>query len=165
MELKFNKMLLIITVLCMAFMPIASAHSVHMDVLEKSNDEVQIKAYYGGGDPMKDAEVTVYVVTENGEELYIEDGSTDKKGMYSFEPDEGHKVYKVVASDFGHKTEKKISLDTQSSTTSKGSSSDTGGLPLSARIVAGFGYLAGIAGVGMMANARKMKKEYENKNN
>ncbi|WP_292485709.1 hypothetical protein [Methanohalobium sp.] len=166
MVLNFNRILLVIAILTMVFVPTASAHSVHMDVIEKSVDKIKVKAYYGGGDPMKDAEVKVYLITENDEEPYIEDKSTDENGIYSFEPQQGHDVYKLVASDFGHQVEKKVRLDSQSSSSSKGSSSngDTDGLPMPARIVSGFGYIAGIAGIGMMANARKIKKKYENEN-
>lgn len=166
MVLNFNRILLVISILTMVFVPATSAHSVHMDVIEKSTDKIKVKAYYGGGDPMKDAEVNVYLITENDEEPYIEDKSTDEKGMYSFEPKQGHEVYKVVASDFGHQVEKKVILESQSSSSSNGSSnsSDTDGLPMPARIVSGFGYIAGIAGIGMMANARKIKKKYENEN-
>lgn len=166
MVLNFNRILLVIAILIMVFVPAASAHSVHMDVIEKSTDKIKIKAYYGGGDPMKDADVKVYLVTENGEETYIEDKSTDENGIYSFEPKLGHDVYKILASDFGHQVEKKVSLDSQSSSSSSESSSngDTDGLPLPARIVSGFGYIAGIAGIGMMANARKIKKQYEDEN-
>ncbi|WP_462272245.1 hypothetical protein [Methanohalophilus sp.] len=142
-------------------MPVASAHSVFMDVVEKSDSNIKVKAYYGGGEPMKDAEVNVYAIGENGESLYIEEATTDGNGFYSFSPEEGKDQYRIVASDFGHRAEKEIDISSKSSAQS--SSGASSNLPLSASIVAGFGYLAGIAGVGMMISARRMKKKYEEK--
>ncbi|ATU07565.1 hypothetical protein BKM01_01480 [Methanohalophilus portucalensis] len=161
MNSRFKQIMFFVLVLSLILMPVASAHSVFMDVVEKSESNIKVKAYYGGDDPMKNAEVTVYIIDESGETLYIEDVSTDTDGFYSFSPEEGQEQYRVVASDFGHKAEKEIDISSKSSTHS--SSGTSSSLPLSAGIVAGFGYLAGIAGVGMMISARRMKKKYEEK--
>ncbi|APH39898.1 hypothetical protein BHR79_05400 [Methanohalophilus halophilus] len=159
MNSRFKQIMFFVLVLSLILMPVASAHSVFMDVIEKSESNIKVKAYYGGGDPMKDAEINVYIIGENGESLYIEQATSDANGFYSFIPEEGEDMYKVVASDFGHRAEKEIDISSKSSTHS--SSGTSSNLPLSASIVAGFGYLAGIAGVGMMISARRMKKKYE----
>ncbi|ADE37160.1 hypothetical protein Mmah_1664 [Methanohalophilus mahii DSM 5219] len=161
MNSRLHQIILFVLVLSLVLMPVASAHSVFMDVVEKSDSNIKVKAYYGGDDPMKNAEVTVYIIDESGETLYIEDASTDTDGFYSFSPEEDQDQYRVVASDFGHKAEKEIDLSSTSSIQS--SSGTSSNLPLPVSIVAGFGYLAGIAGVAMMISARRMKKKYEEK--
>jgi uncharacterized protein YfaS (alpha-2-macroglobulin family) len=56
--------------------------------------ELEIEAYFGGGAPVRDAEVTVYDKSGN---LYLE-GATDEEGKFRFPPKIGmeaviHKGY------------------------------------------------------------------------
>lgn len=140
--------LILCTVLCLP----ASAHRVY--VKEQVN-EVQIRAWYGGGAPMAYADVAIYANSTSGEELYLE-GATDEKGIYNFTPKLGVSGYRVVVEATGHKAEKEFDL-------AGGGSQEPAEIPLSMRIVAGFGYLIGLAGIGMLFSARKLKNEYENR--
>jgi len=133
--------LALLLILCMALMPPVSAHRVY--VAEQVTD-VQVKAWYGGGDPMAGAE-----------ELYLKN-KTDEKGIFRFEPKLGVSGYRVVVEATGHRAEQTFNL-------MGGSGQEAAELPLFARVLAGFGYLAGLAGIAMIITARKMKKQYENK--
>lgn len=143
--------LALITILCVLLLPTASAHRVH---LQDQISEIQIRVWYGGGDPMTDADVEVYLIKDGKEELYLE-GTTDENGMFFFAPKIGVSEYRVVAQATGHKGETLVNL--------------TGGalaqqeveLPLSMRIISGFGYLIGLAGAGMLFVGWKLKKQYE----
>jgi nickel transport protein len=144
--------LALLLILCMALMPPASAHRVYV---KEQVTGVQVKAWYGGGDPMAGANVEIYANTTNGEELYLKD-KTDEKGIFQFKPKLGVSGYRVVVEATGHRAEKTFNL-------LGGSGQEAAELPLFARVLAGFGYLAGLAGIAMILAARKMKKEHENK--
>jgi nickel transport protein len=141
--------LALLLILCMALVPLASAHRV---IVQGQVSEIQIKAYYGGGsaDPMVDADVEIYAVKGDGEELYIT-GKTDDAGMYYFPPKLGVSEYRVVVDATGHRGEETVNQAEKEA-----------GLPITG-IISGFGYLAGLAGIAMLITARKMKKQYENK--
>ena len=144
--------LVLLLIPCIVLMPPVSAHRVYV---KEQVTGVQVKAWYGGGDPMADADVEVYANTTNGEELYLKD-KTDEKGIFRFEPKLGVSGYRVVVEATGHSAEKTFNL-------MGGSGQEAAELPLFAKALTGFGFLAGLAGVGMFFAARKMKKEYENK--
>ncbi len=140
--------LALVLILCTALcLPPVSAHRVY--VREQVN-EVQIKAWYGGGAPMAYADVTIYANSTNGEELCSE-GKTDEKGMFYFTPKIGISGYRVVVEATGHRAEKEFDL-------AGGGSQEAAELPLFARMLAGFGYLIGLAGIGMLLAARKLNK-------
>ncbi len=149
--IRIRIVLALLLILCMVSMP-ASAHRVYV---KEQVTGVQVKAWYGGGDPMAGANVEIYANTTNGEELYLKD-KTDEKGIFQFKPKLGVSGYRVVVEATGHRAEKTFNL-------MSGSGQEAAELPLFARVLAGFGYLAGLAGIGMFFAARKMKKEYENK--
>ncbi|MCM1987421.1 carboxypeptidase-like regulatory domain-containing protein [Methanococcoides seepicolus] len=134
-------------VLLTAIAPAASAHRVYA---QEQVTEVQIRSWYGGGDPMPNADIHIYAIKNDEEELYITD-VTDEGGIYYFEPKLGVVEYRVVVSQSGH--QKEITFNVAGSE----GSSEEAELPLSARIVAGFGYLVGLAGFGMYLSARKTK--------
>jgi len=142
--------LTLVLILCMTLMPVASAHRVY---IQEQITEVQIRTWYGGGTPMVDADVEIFSIKDGEEKLYLE-GKTDKDGMFYFAPKLGVSEYRVVVSATGHRTEKMIDM--------AGGVQEEAELPLSMRILAGFGYLAGLAGIGMILSARKLKKEQEN---
>ena len=69
-------------VLLTAIAPAASAHRVYA---QEQVTEVQIRSWYGGGDPMPNADINIYAIKNSEEELYITD-VTDEGGIYYFEP-------------------------------------------------------------------------------
>ena len=157
------RVLALLLIISTVFIPLASAHRAFVGYFAgaEAGDEMQVKAWYEGGVPMANADVSIYVITGQDEdgrdvkELYFE-GSTDEDGFCTFETDRGETLYSIVVEQDGHRARGTIDLENQAS----GFQEDE--LPLPARVVAGFGYLIGIAGVGMMVSARKMKKKYEN---
>lgn len=151
--IRITGLLALVLILCTAFCPLTSAHRVYVKEQVK---EMQIRAWYGGGAPMAYADVTIYANSTSGEELYLE-GATDEKGMFYFAPKLGVSGYRVVVEATGHRAENTFDL------AGGGGLQETAELPLSMRIVTGFGYLVGLAGIAMLFSARKLKKEYENK--
>jgi len=154
--------LALVLILCMALMPLASAHRV---IVQGQVSEIQIKAYYGGGsaDPMVDADVEIYAIKGEEEELY-KTGKTDDAGMYYFPPKIGVSEYRAVVEATGHKGEETVNLTEGAGLTEaeQAEAEKEAGLPITG-IITGFGYLIGILGIAMLITARKMKKEYENK--
>jgi nickel transport protein len=117
--------------------------------------ELEIEAYFGGGAPVRDADVKVY--DKNGN-LYIE-GTTDEEGKFRFPPKIGMEEYEVVVNAThmpGHKGETTINLS-QVSAGADGAGTE---MPLCSRVIAGFGYLIGIAGAAMAYMGWKQKKKY-----
>jgi nickel transport protein len=154
--------LALLLILCMALVPLASAHRV---IVQGQVSEIQIKAYYGGGsaDPMADADVEIYAIKDGQEELYLT-GKTNDAGMYYFPPKLGVSEYRVVVDATGHRGEETVNLAEGAGITEaeQAEAEKEAGLPITG-IIAGFGYLAGLAGIAMLITARKMKKQYENK--
>jgi len=116
---------------------VASAHRMH--VVHKIS-EIEIEAYFGGGTSVKDADVKVYYEDGN---LYVE-GTTDEEGKFRFSPKIGMNNYTAVVNAThmpGHKGENAINLNQ--------GGADAGGMevemPLYTRVIAGFGYLIGVA--------------------
>ncbi|TGC07281.1 carboxypeptidase-like regulatory domain-containing protein [Methanolobus halotolerans] len=147
-HLKLTRILVLLGMVLMLLMPGVSAHRVYV---QEQITEVEIKAWFGGGDPMPNADVSVYAIKNGEEELYIED-RTDSNGLFYFTPKLGVSEYRVVVSESGHKSEKTFNL-------AGGSAAETENaeLPLSASVVAGFGYIIGIAGLALYFSSRKSK--------
>ena len=143
---------LLVGMLCIA--PV-SAHKAFVGAFltGDADDEVQIKAWYEGGMPMGNAETIVYTVEDDVKEVYIE-GFTDDQGFFTFEPEYKVTTYSIKVEQTGHRA--KMDLDLEGGVS--GGSSDEE-LPLFARIIAGFGYLAGLAGIAMIYTARRMNKD------
>ncbi len=139
-------LLAIVLILCMTLIPVTSAHRVHVRELIS---EVEIKAWYGGGDPMPNADVEVYSIRDGQEKLYLE-GKTDENGLYYFTPELGTTSYRVVVELTGHKGELEFDL-------TAGSQPENAELPLYLSVLVGFGFLAGIGGIAAYLSARKMK--------
>ncbi len=158
---KIITLLALILILCMAAMP-TSAHRV---IVQGQVSEIQIRAYFGGGsaDPMAYADVEIYAVRGGQEELY-KTGKTNDTGMYYFQPLIGVSEYRAVVEATGHRGEEWVNLTEGAGITEaeQEEAEDEAGLPLTG-IIAGFGYLTGLAGIAMFLTARKMKKQYENK--
>ena len=143
---------LLLTMLCIS--PV-SAHKAFVGAFltGDADDEVQIKAWYEGGVPMGNAEVTIYTVNSEEKEIYLE-GTTDEGGFFTFEPEYKVTEYSVKVEQTGHRA--KMDLDLEGGVSTRSSSDD---LPLFVKIVAGFGYLTGLAGIAMIYTARRMTKE------
>ncbi|WP_407355355.1 hypothetical protein [Methanolobus sp. WCC5] len=138
-----------LSVIMALLMPAVSAHRVYV---QERITEVEIKAWFGGGDPMADADILIFGIKNGEEELYIED-RTDSNGMYYFTPKPGVSEYRVVVSESGHKNEKVFSLTGDAGVSAEAE------LPLAASIGAGFGYILGIAGIALYFSSRKAKTE------
>jgi nickel transport protein len=143
---KSIRIIFIAIVFMMLLVPGVSAHRVY---LQEQIKDVQIKTWFGGGDPMVDAEISIYAVKNGQEELYIED-RTDSEGLYHFTPKLGVSEYRVVVSESGHKNEKTFNLAAGSL-----ASQEEAELPLYANIISGLGYIVGLAGFAMYFSSRK----------
>ncbi len=141
-------LLALVLVLCTVLIPAVSAHRVH---LREQIMDVQIKAWYGGGDPMPYADVKIYYIRDEQETLYLE-GKTDENGLYNFTPKLGTSSYRVEVELTGHGNEIEFDL-------TAGSQPEDAELPLYMRVLVGFGFLAGIGGIAAYLSARKMKAQ------
>ena len=121
----------------------ATPHRMYIDYEVK---KIDIRVYYGGGTPAREADVKVY---EPDGSLYLE-GETDDEGRFSFEPAAMEGDWKIVAEHSGHRAEVDLT----------GGSGGTE-MPLYTRIIAGFGYLIGVAGlaIGYMGWRARRKRE------
>lgn len=151
-KLVFAIFAMLLVLSCLSISTV-SAHRVYV---KGEIGEIGVKAWFGGGEPMRDADVEVYAIKEGKEELYRE-GKTDENGKFGFAPKIGVEEYKVVVeSPGGHKGETVVNL-TQAASSGEGTE-----MPLYTRAIAGFGYLIGLAGAAMAYMGWKMKKKYEN---
>ena len=146
--IKSLSLLALVLVLCTVMIPAVSAHRVH---LREQIMDVQIKAWYGGGDPMANANVEIYSIRDEQEKLYLE-GKTDENGLYNFTPELGTTSYRVVVELTGHSNELEFDL-------TAGSQPEDAELPLYLSVLVGFGFLAGIGGIAAYLSARKMKAQ------
>lgn len=129
----------------------ASAHRLYIDY---RIGKIEIESFYGGGTPCRDAVVKVY--TDKGK--LLQEGKTDEEGKYSFSPVIGINKYKVTVQAThmpGHRAERMVNLKDIGVSNEEGRE-----LPLFSRIIAGFGYLAGIAGASMAYMGWREKKKY-----
>lgn len=150
-QIKYISLLVLVLIICMIFAPAASAHRVH---IREQITQVQIKAWYGGGDPMAFADIEIYS-NKSGEENLYQTGKTDEEGLYNFTPQLGASGYRVVVSATGHGDEYKFNM-------TEGQQEEAE-LPLYMQIITGFGLLAGLAGISMYISARKIQKECKEK--
>lgn len=144
-----------ITVLTITALILAAASvDAHRLYIDYRIGKVEIESFYGGGTPCRDATVRVYT----NQEKLLQEGKTDKEGKYSFSPLIGVNEYKIIVESThlpGHRAERVVNL--KSIGVSKGKKEE---LPLFSRIIAGFGYLIGIAGVSMAYIGWRDKKKY-----
>ena len=132
----------------------AAAHGVYMS-FESTATDVTIKAWYQGGDPMAncDAEITI------GNEVYMT-GKTNAEGYYTFPIKSGVTTYTAKVIEGEHAIAKKIEISSSGGGSSSGGNPIFGEGPTLFNIIAGFGYIIGIAGIIMYIQSRKnMKKE------
>jgi len=132
----------------------AGAHRLYIDY---RIGKIEIESFYGGGSPCQDAIVKVY----NNKEELLQEGKTDKEGKYSFSPVIGVNEYKIIVEPThmpGHRAERIVNL--KAIDVSKVKAEE---LPLFSKVLAGFGWLAGIAGASMAYIGWREKKKYRNK--
>ena len=131
----------------------AAAHGVYMS-FESTATDVTIKAWFQGGDPMAncDAEVTI-----DGS-VYLT-GKTDANGYYTFPIKSGVTSYIAKVTEGEHSVAKKIDIASGESSGSGGGNPIFGEGPTLFNIVAGFGYIIGIAGIIMYVQSRKNMKK------
>lgn len=106
-------------------------------------NELQVTALYDDGTPAQGAEIEVL-----SEGKPIVEGVTDELGTYTIRPDKGAGEITVVSYSGGHRAELSLNL------AQKRQEAEVS-LPL--RVVAGLGYLLGIAGMAMIYLSRKRK--------
>jgi nickel transport protein len=132
----------------------AAGHRLYIDVTEvRTQVEIEIEVYYGDGKPARNSDVTVY----NPDDEVILTGKTDDDGMFKFILNDtmGLENITVVVEQVGHRAEAEIDI------IGGDFSADTrvgDGMPIYANIIAGFGYLLGIAGFAALYQARKHKR-------
>ncbi|MBP2030590.1 nickel transport protein [Methanohalophilus levihalophilus] len=156
--MKYGRVCCIIVFAAIIFSTIALPVSAHRVYLMEQVNEVEIKAWYGGGDPIINGEITVYAIKNGDEEVYLE-GVTDEEGLYHFTPKLGVSEYRVIVSQMGHQDELNFNLKGETGDVASETSPENTELPLAANIVAGIGYIAGIAGIAMILKARKIHGE------
>jgi len=147
-------LLLVLLLLVLSSAGGVSGHRLH---IHHQVGAIDIKAYYGGGTPCRDANVTIYDDQGN---LYLV-GVTDESGEFSFPPKIGLDEYTVIVESthmVGHRGETTINMSSSSGGAS-GSSGEE--MPLYMRIVAGLGYLLALGGAAAAYSGWKMKKKYE----
>lgn len=136
-----TSLILAILVACIA--GTASAHRIYVDVTSQT---IEIEAYYGDGTPARNADVTVF---KSDGEVYLVN-KTDNDGRFSFEVKNVDTEYLVIeVEQVGHKAEVTVGSGV-------GSSEDD--LPAYQGVIAGLGYLLGVAGIASLYAAWRLKK-------
>lgn len=124
----------------------ASGHDIYIDVVEQM---VTVKASYSDGKSVENADIIVYKA--NGD-IYFS-GITDDQGKYTFEIQDGvnSEELTVEVEQTGHKATAVI--------VTQSTRDNTDDFFLGFKVIAGIGYLLGIAGVISFYMTWKMKKK------
>jgi nickel transport protein len=152
-ERVFGMLVLLVVLSCVGI----SEVSAHRLIIDHGIGEIEINAHFEGAGPCQDANVKVYDDESN---LYME-GVTDDKGSFGFPPKIGIDEYTVAVDAVhmpGHKAKTVINLSQTAVGTGAGSAGGTE-MPLYTRIIAGLGYLIGLAGAAMAYVGWKLKKK------
>ena len=137
----FLVLIMLINVACIGTV---DAHRIYVDV---NSQIIEIEAYYGDGKPAQNADITVYKA--NGEVYLV--NKTDEDGKFRFEVKDVDTEYlTIVVEQLGHKSEVKVGTGVE------GDSGEE--MPLYLRVIAGFGYLLGLAGIACLYIAWKRNK-------
>lgn len=148
--------------------------STHRMLMDYRVGRVDLMAYYGGGAPAQNAHVEVY--RPDGT-LYLE-GETDDEGKFSFEPEIMKGEWKAVTESMGHRAELSIEVWEQPVEAEQPSDQEepaepigptrteqptkmqgTTEMPLYTRVIAGFGYLIGLAGAAIGYMGWRVRRE------
>jgi len=137
----------------------SSVVAAHRLYIKHRIGEVEVKAFFGGGTPCRDAVVKIY---DDAGKLIFE-GVTDEEGKFRFSPVVGVVSYRVVVESThipGHRAETVINLAAPGS-------AETGesfaAIPLYARVVAGLGWLLGLAGAAMVYTGWRARRHEKGK--
>ncbi|UEC41953.1 MAG: hypothetical protein METHAR1v1_190007 [Methanothrix sp.] len=124
---------------------LAGTAAGHRMLIGYTVEEVGISVFYDDGTAAAGANVMVY----DGDDL-IAEGAADSRGVYRFRP-EGRRIDDLVfvSSSVGHRAEIRIGTP--------GAQAPPPEIPTSMKVLAGFGYLLGIAGVSMIYASRKKR--------
>jgi nickel transport protein len=155
--MKIKRVFVMLALLVVLSCVSISEVSAHRFIIEQEIGEIGIKAYFEGGVPCQDGNVKVY---DNESNLYLE-GVTDDKGYFGFPPMSGMEEYTVTVDAVhmpGHKAEMVINLSQVAAGAGAGSAGGTE-MPLYTRVIAGLGYLLGLAGAAMAYVGWKLKKK------
>ena len=138
-------MVLILTIFTLVYLPNNShGHRIHLDVISQT---VEVEAYYGDGKPIRNGTITVY--RENGD-IFLK-GTTDNDGKFSFKVEEEITgTLTIEIEQTGHRAEVEIGSYVHR---------DGDDFPMLYRVIAGFGYLLGLAGLASLYAGWKMKKK------
>lgn len=134
------KKLIIPVVICFLFTLLSAAlfspasATPHRMYVGYKVGRIDIEVYFEDGTPARNAHVEVY---KPDGALYLE-AKADDEGEFSFEsPGVMKGAWKVVAESVGHRAETAIDLEARG---------ETSEMPLYTRVIAGLGYLLGLAG-------------------
>ncbi len=149
-----NLLIVLCAVVAILVVP-ASSHAVHLDITQS----IEVNGYFDRNNPMSGGSLEIYLIDENGnEELHIQD-DLDENGLYHFSPVHGYEEYRIkIFDDWGHQDEAIINIGSGSSQLYSSS-----GDSMATKIVAGLGYMLGLAGLGMLLSARRIKKKSQTK--
>ncbi|MHC1635344.1 MAG: hypothetical protein ACXQTS_01795 [Candidatus Methanospirareceae archaeon] len=118
--------------------------SAHRMYVNYKVSEVEVYAWYGGGAKVVGGDVKVY---RSDGSLYIE-GKTDESGIFRFKPEVGES-YRVVVESVGHRAECYVNLSSAQVVVKEE--------PVYLKVIAGLGYLLGLAGVASLYIARRKR--------
>ena len=136
---------LVLVILAITVASVAtSAHRIHIDVISQT---FEIEAYLGDGKPVRNASVTVYDL--HG--AVYRRGKTDNEGKYRIEINSGSmENYTVEVEQSGHRAE--ITIGAEAATREQE-------MDVQLRIIAGLGYIIGIAGTASLIAAWRLKRK------
>ena len=131
--------------LMMVLLIFAGTSSAHRMLMGYKVNELELNAMYDDGTPAQGVGIEVY---KEGE-LYAQ-GVTDSAGSFVFEPKKGDRIEDLsfVSYSTGHRAELSLNLGQEKS-------EDSEDMPLPMKVVAGFGYLLGLAGLSMIYVSKK----------
>ena len=157
---KIFVLLLIVYVLT-GIANIATAHRVYIDTNIQTFEvmEIEIEAYYGDGKAVKNGEVRV--LRASGD-VYLT-GTTDSEGKFSFFINStiGNETITIEVQQSGHKATYEIEVSGNVEKISLKGGESEGSIPTYQGVIAGFGYLLGLAGIASLVSAWSMKKKQE----
>lgn len=138
---------------------IVSAHRMQVDAEVKTYEvmEVEIEAYYGDGKAVKAGDVTV--LRASGDTFVT--GKTNDEGKFSFQINStvGNETLTIEVKQTGHKAIYEIEVSGKMDKIILKGSGEEGSMPTYQGIVAGFGYLLGLAGLVSLFIAWRLNRQ------
>jgi len=150
------KKFLFITLIIVMLLGTGVAGAHRLIIVHRIN-EIEIEAYFGGESACRDANVSIYTIKEGMEEPYL-NGTADADGKFGFPPKVGYQEYRVVVDSVhlpGHRGDEVINIGVPNT----GAHEDSGeSMQDYTMVIAGLGYLVGIAGIAIGYNSQKKGK-------